>query len=279
MSPPAGVGERRPYRRMTYGSMYRYYGAAVKSCGQLPRPVVYVNHTIISLGLLAENGGGMEGRIRLAVFDNCSVRRAALVQLLHHSGRYHVPFHRRAAPGSARDELLPEVDGALVAVGEHAPSEHELVEALRKQMAGRPILAYVLQAAAQDGFGQLAPCSVESPGVCSPHACAGVLADSDAFVRSVDQHLPLFRPDAPHALEAPAASLLELLSPRERVIFRMLGEGRTVKSTAEELCISVNTTHTHARRIRIKLRLPKSTNLVAFAIQTRLRTRSQRGQM
>jgi DNA-binding CsgD family transcriptional regulator len=46
------------------------------------------------------------------------------------------------------------------------------------------------------------------------------------------------------------------LTPRELQVLRLIGTGRSFKEIAGELAISLNTTHTHAKRIRAKRALP-----------------------
>ena len=61
--------------------------------------------------------------------------------------------------------------------------------------------------------------------------------------------------------------VLQELSLRERQILGMLGEGRSFKTMAMDLGISLNTIHTHAKRIRAKYHLAGNAELHAFAIR------------
>jgi len=62
----------------------------------------------------------------------------------------------------------------------------------------------------------------------------------------------------------------EILSPREREVLTLLGEGKSDKDIAEQLDISVYTVRIHLGHIKDKLRLKKRTELMRYALQTGL---------
>jgi DNA-binding NarL/FixJ family response regulator len=66
------------------------------------------------------------------------------------------------------------------------------------------------------------------------------------------------------------ASPLERLSDRELQIFRLIGQGRSVKDIAEELFLSPKTVETHKEHIKQKLKLDSSNDLLRYAIEARL---------
>src|SRR5688500_1289743 len=66
------------------------------------------------------------------------------------------------------------------------------------------------------------------------------------------------------------ASPLERLSDRELQIFRLIGQGRSVKDIAEELFLSPKTVETHKEHIKQKLKLESSNDLLRYAIEARL---------
>jgi DNA-binding NarL/FixJ family response regulator len=63
---------------------------------------------------------------------------------------------------------------------------------------------------------------------------------------------------------------LERLSDRELQIFRLIGEGRSVKDIAETLFLSPKTVETHKEHIKQKLNLQSSNDLRRFAIEARV---------
>lgn len=64
----------------------------------------------------------------------------------------------------------------------------------------------------------------------------------------------------------PPASPIESLSDRELEVFRMLGEGKFTRQIAEELDLSIATIHSFRNRIKEKLDLKNSTELMLHAI-------------
>ncbi len=65
------------------------------------------------------------------------------------------------------------------------------------------------------------------------------------------------------------AAPLERLSDRELQIFRLIGEGRSVKGIADVLCLSPKTVETHKDHIKQKLGLKTSNDLLRYAIEAR----------
>jgi DNA-binding NarL/FixJ family response regulator len=63
---------------------------------------------------------------------------------------------------------------------------------------------------------------------------------------------------------------LERLSDRELQVFRLVGQGRSVKDIANELFLSPKTVETHKEHIKQKLNLQSSNDLLRYAIETRL---------
>jgi DNA-binding NarL/FixJ family response regulator len=63
---------------------------------------------------------------------------------------------------------------------------------------------------------------------------------------------------------------LERLSDRELQVFRLIGQGRSVKDIADELFLSPKTVETHKEHIKQKLNLTSSNDLLRYAIEARL---------
>jgi DNA-binding NarL/FixJ family response regulator len=63
---------------------------------------------------------------------------------------------------------------------------------------------------------------------------------------------------------------LERLSDRELQIFRLIGEGRSVKDIADTLFLSPKTIETHKEHIKQKLNLESSNDLLRYAIEARM---------
>jgi DNA-binding NarL/FixJ family response regulator len=63
---------------------------------------------------------------------------------------------------------------------------------------------------------------------------------------------------------------LERLTNRELEIFRLIGEGQSVRTIAEKLFLSTKTVEAHKEHIKQKLNLKSSNELLQYAIETRV---------
>jgi DNA-binding CsgD family transcriptional regulator len=70
------------------------------------------------------------------------------------------------------------------------------------------------------------------------------------------------------AREKDEQSPLDGLSDRELEVFRRMGEGQSTRQIAEELHLSVKTIETHQARLKEKLSLRSSRELVQYAIES-----------
>ncbi len=60
----------------------------------------------------------------------------------------------------------------------------------------------------------------------------------------------------------------EILTPRERQVLQLVGEGKTTKEVAILLCISVKTAESHRSRLMQKLDIHETASLVRYAIRS-----------
>ena len=201
------------------------------------------------------------------MFDNCAVRRTALARILHLSGGYHVPIHHQVSPEITANLSVGSLDGAILAVGEHAQHERHLIRELRKQLGHRPVLAYALNPTAHGRFRDLTRVEAQGLQKCRLDACLGPVADCESLVQLLDQQL--LRAHSSLAMDGKSSILhpdaREELTLRERQILELLGQGRSFKNIAQELGISIQTGYTHGKRIRRKLQLETHAQLLSFA--------------
>lgn len=71
----------------------------------------------------------------------------------------------------------------------------------------------------------------------------------------------------------PKRTSLESLSDRELEVLNLMGEGLTTQQIAERLHLSVKTVHSHRERLKLKLRLENTAELVRYAVESRLKKR------
>jgi DNA-binding CsgD family transcriptional regulator len=60
---------------------------------------------------------------------------------------------------------------------------------------------------------------------------------------------------------------MEELTDRELAVFRLIGQGRTTREIADDLCLSVKTVESYQAHIKEKLSLKNSRELVQHAFQ------------
>jgi DNA-binding NarL/FixJ family response regulator len=68
----------------------------------------------------------------------------------------------------------------------------------------------------------------------------------------------------------PAADVVPKLSPREREVVQLLGEGNTTKDVARTLNVAVKTAETHRSNIMLKLKLHSIAELVLYAVRNEI---------
>jgi DNA-binding NarL/FixJ family response regulator len=68
---------------------------------------------------------------------------------------------------------------------------------------------------------------------------------------------------------AEEGSKLDILTPSERRVLRLVGANRTTKEIAEELCVSPRTVDSHRARIGERLGLRGAQSLLRFALENR----------
>jgi len=68
----------------------------------------------------------------------------------------------------------------------------------------------------------------------------------------------------------PAAAKAPKLSPREREVVQLLGEGKTTKEVAMVLNVTVKTAETHRSNLMLKLKLHSIAELVLYAVRNEI---------
>jgi DNA-binding NarL/FixJ family response regulator len=68
----------------------------------------------------------------------------------------------------------------------------------------------------------------------------------------------------------PAVTMLPKLSPREREVVQLVGEGKTSKEVAMMLGVTVKTAETHRSNIMLKLKLHSTVELVLYAVRNEI---------
>ena len=103
--------------------------------------------------------------------------------------------------------------------------------------------------------------------------------DLTAAVEALQRHKSIFSPRVSSLImdgylqqhrTGPAAAKIPRLSPREREVVQLLGEGKTTKDVAVMLNVTVKTAETHRSNIMLKLKLHSIAELVLYAVRNEI---------
>ena len=103
--------------------------------------------------------------------------------------------------------------------------------------------------------------------------------DLTAAVEALQRHKSIFSPRVSSLIldgylqqhrTGPAVAKIPRLSPREREVVQLLGEGKTTKDVAVMLNVTVKTAETHRSNIMLKLKLHSIAELVLYAVRNEI---------
>lgn len=151
----------------------------------------------------------------------------------------------------------------------------ELIADLRRAVPGVKILVVTMyadrvlaDAALQSGAHGFVPKDAGTEELC--HAIAEVLAGRDYVSPLLPKHSKAWNADQ-------AVFGLDQLTPRQRQIVRMLGDGMSTARIATELDLSPNTITFHRTRIRKILGIDSEWGLMRYALVARMSQEEERG--
>ena len=212
--------------------------------GQKPRVVLVDDHAMFRTGVRAELGGrvdvvGEAGTVAEAV--SVVVEQRPDVVLLD----VHMPEGGGLAVLEAVSKQLPDIRFLALSVSDAA---EDVIAVIRAGASG-----YVTKTISADDLAAAITRVADGDAVFSPRLAGFVL---DAFrdapsVPSVDPEI-------------------DLLTPREREVLRLLARGYAYKEIASELFISIKTVETHASNVLRKLQLSNRHQLTRWAADRRI---------
>ena len=207
---------------------------------------------------------------RIFIVDDHEMFREGLRQLIEREPDFSVcgdvPNAQEALKGIA--DLNPDL--VIVDISLSGTSGIDLIKAIREKYEDIPVLVvsmhdenlYAERALRAGAMGYVMK---QNPGKTVKTAIRKVLNGNihlseamsttmlDHFARGVSKPTP--------------SSPLEALSDREIEVFRMLGMGRGIRQIAEELKVTIPTVNSFRNRIKEKLKLKSSTEVMFSAIQ------------
>lgn len=211
-----------------------------------------------------------QAKIRVFVVDDHDLFRAGVRSEL--SGE--VEIVGDASEVEAAVEMIRERVPDIVLLDVHMPAGggRAVVEEVSKTHPGVRFLALSVSDAPEDVVGII---RAGAQGYVTKTISGPQLLEA---IRRVEQGEAVFSPQlAGFVLDAfssiPVSEIdpeLDLLSPREREVLRMIARGHTYKETASRLYISVKTVEHHVSSVLRKLQLSNRSELTRWATERRL---------
>jgi len=207
---------------------------------------------------------------RIFIVDDHAMFREGLRQLIERDADFSV-----CGDAASAAEALPALaklkpDLVIVDISLSGGSGLDLIKAIREQQEEVPVLVVsmheeTLYAERALRAGAMGYVMKQEPGKTVKAAIRKVLAGhmhlSEAMATNV------FARYMRGGADAPPSSPIETLSDRELEVFRRLGQGQSIRQIAEELELTIPTVNTFRNRIKEKLKLKSSTEVMLNAIQ------------
>lgn len=198
--------------------------------------------------------------IRLALVDDHELFRAALGRSLREYG-----FRVVVEGGNARDTFpLIDKENPELALLDLSMPDMDGLTALRELRSRRRGLKVVMLTSSNNPHDVRAAWFSGAQGYMTKTLSLEMLVEGLREVVAGKRYLQpgLTVPDE----SAPPEGPLQVLSARERDVFRLIVGGLTSEDIARQLCISVKTVRTHRDRIMSKLDVHSAVQLVRFAV-------------
>jgi two-component system nitrate/nitrite response regulator NarL len=226
-------------------------------------------------------------RIRILVVDDHTLFRRGLMALLSRDPHFAVAGDAADAGEALRraqelqpdlillDNHLPGVNGvdALPALREAAPAarilmltvsedEQDLASALKAGAAG-----YLLKTIEGEALGAAIRRTMDGDSVVAPEMTSKLVS---VFREAASGQTAPAMPAPAEAAAAPAAALLDSLSPRERDILRGIARGASNKEIGRELGIAETTVKIHVQHVLRKLAVSSRVHAAVIATENGL---------
>jgi DNA-binding NarL/FixJ family response regulator len=220
-------------------------------------------------GAPAQTDGEIVTRSRVFIVDDHAMFREGLRQIIERDPGLTVCGDAAESDEALRGIRETKPDVVLVDISLAGASGIDLIKTLKAEDTDLPILVVsmhdeLLYAERALRAGAMGYVMKHEPAKTVKAAIRKVLGGdmhlSERMTKSVVAKFARGQPSA-------AASPVEALSDRELEVFRQLGQGKGVREIAELLGVSVATVNTFRNRIKEKLQLKSSTEVMLHAIQ------------
>jgi DNA-binding NarL/FixJ family response regulator len=209
---------------------------------------------------------------RVVIIDDHAIVRAGLAELINDQGDLVAVGEAESPPQALKVIADAKPDICIVDITLAGGDGIELCKQIHEQWPSIPILVLSmhdesLYAERVLRAGAMGYVMKQEPQETVMNAIRRVLRGETWL--SEKMAAKLLRSFSGRGMQADAPPL-ERLSDRELQIFRMIGQGRSVKDIAEALFLSPKTVETHKEHIKQKLNLSSSNDLLRYAIEARL---------
>jgi DNA-binding NarL/FixJ family response regulator len=215
-------------------------------------------------------GGETSGKSRVFLVDDHTMFREGLRQLIERDANLTVCGDAADSVEALRGIRETKPDVVLVDISLSGASGIDLIKSIKAEDEDLPVLVVsmhdeslfaerALRAGAMGYVMKHEPAKTVKAAIYK--VLGGDMSLSEKMASSVIAKFMRGQPsDGP-------ASPIETLSDRELEVFRMLGQGKGVRQIAEDLNVTIATVNSFRNRIKEKLQLKTSTEVMLHAIQ------------
>ena len=209
---------------------------------------------------------------KIFVIDDHPIVQQGLAQLLGAEAELEVCGDTAGVRGALESVRTVQPDLVVLDLDLNGLNGLNLIKDLRAFFPNLPVLVFsmhdelvyaerALRAGARGYVMKMVPATQVLAAIHS--LLQGEVYVSDAIAKRAVNRLI----DTPQPADKGDQSPVETLSDRELQVLRHIGQGKSTRTIAEELHISVKTVDTHRMHLKEKLHLPDSQSILRFAIE------------
>jgi DNA-binding NarL/FixJ family response regulator len=209
-----------------------------------------------------------EGVTRILIVDDHPIVRQGLIQILNMEEDLEVCGEARTADEAIRMTSNLEPHMLIIDLSLEGASGLDLLKAIRSRYPSLPVLVLSMYDEAIYGERTI---QAGARGYVMKQEAPQTIVDA---VRTVLQGRHYYSDtvrerilDSFHAYTGERSLSVSSLTNREFEVFQLLGHGMSNRTIAEKLNISIKTIENYRERIKNKLNIPSSTELVQYAVQ------------
>jgi DNA-binding NarL/FixJ family response regulator len=220
------------------------------------------NHTVAT-------GRGPAAKSRVFLVDDHTMFREGLRQLIERDPDIIVCGDADSADSALTGIPLSHPDLVIVDISLGGTSGIDLIKAIKKEYEDLPVLVVSMH---DESLYAERALRAGAMGYVMKHEPSKVVKAAIRKVLGGDMHLSEKMASSMigkfmHGDAEQPASPLDALSDRELEVFRMLGQGKAVRVIADEMNVTIPTINSFRNRIKDKLNLKTSTEVMLRAIQ------------